>query len=243
MKINIFAKGKKYDLTGVFDVETNHVLIYKDSKYRSDITNSLLPHIIRFRNEVLKEYGSDDNKLTDSYDFKSPGAAACVLSGSMANGLDFFRVVDDGRTLNDYLGNKTKIKKSKEKTSETEKPLYLSDERKYKRIYSVGKTALKNSCYLCYVDANHETFVTDNGTQYMEAHHLIPFKYQKDFSASLQVQANIVCLCPQCHRELHYGKNRKVLLKRLYDDRIESLKKCELDIPFEELLKYYEIKE
>ena len=242
MKLKITASGKQYNLFGFYDTETNHVLISKNSKYREGITKSLLPHIVRLRNTILQDCGSEDGHLIEDYDFNSPGAAASVLSGSMANGLDFFKL-EDGRTLNEYFGNKPERKRATPLLKEIKnKPLLLPEDRKYKRIYSVGKLALKNSGYMCYVDPNHDSFITDSGTKYMEAHHLIPFKYQNKFEYSLQVQANVVCLCPQCHRELHYGKNRVTLLKRLYDDRIEALRECGLNISFDQLLSFYELK-
>lgn len=241
MNLKIIATGKQYDLFGLYDTETNHVLIKKNSKYRLDTVKSLLPHIVRLRKAILEECGSENGLLIMDYNFNSPGAAASVLSGSMANGLDFFKL-EDGRILNEYFGNKARRRTKSFLKEIKNKPLLLSIDKKYKRIYSVDKLALKNSGYMCYVDPNHDSFITDSGTKYMEAHHLIPFKYQNKFEYSLQVQANVVCLCPQCHRELHYGKNRVEILKRLYDDRIDALRECNLNISFEELLSFYELK-
>ena len=50
------------------------------------------------------------------------------------------------------------------------------------------------------------------GTEYV----LIPMKKQQTFSTSLDVYANVVCLCPVCHRLLHYGldDNKKIYLIR-----------------------------
>ncbi len=241
--INISGKSKYVDLKGEYNPENGHVLIKAKSKYRTDITKSLLPHIIRFRNEVLEKIGTREGITKEDYEFKSPGAAACVLCGTMTNGLDFF-FTESGESLNRFLSKEAspKSKHKKEEDSKEDKPLLLSEERKFKRIYSVGKNALKNSEYVCFVDANHDTFLTDEGLPYMEAHHLIPFKYQKDFKYSLQVQANVVCLCPKCHRELHYGKSRADLLKVLYDDRKEALEKCGIGITFDKLLEYYDLK-
>lgn len=241
MGLNIKATGKQYDLFGLYNTDTNHILIKKNSKYRLGTSKSLLPHIVRLRDTILKDYGSEDGFLIKDCDFNSPGAAASVLSGSMANGLDFFKL-DDGRTLNEFFGNKRSKRAHPILKEFKNKPLLLTEDKKYKRIYSVGKLALKNSGYMCYVDPTHESFITDNGLKYMEAHHLIPFKYQNKFEYSLQVQANVVCLCPKCHRELHYGKNRVEILKRLYDDRIKALRECNLNISFEDLLSFYELK-
>ena len=60
--------------------------------------------------------------------------------------------------------------------------------------------------YKCEISPQHITFTSKNtGHFYMEGHHAIPMRHQDKFTKSLDVYANIVCLCPICHRLLHYG--------------------------------------
>ena len=75
----------------------------------------------------------------------------------------------------------------------------------------------------------------------MESHHLIPISRYKDFQYSLDVEENVVSLCPTCHRLLHHGKmsEKEVLLKKLHDARKQALKQCGLDISFDKLKEYY----
>lgn len=73
----------------------------------------------------------------------------------------------------------------------------------------------------------------------MEPHHLVPMKYSDDFSVSLDVPANIVSLCSNCHNEIHYGKNYEQLLERLYEQRKDLLQKVGIDITLEELKEMY----
>ncbi len=77
----------------------------------------------------------------------------------------------------------------------------------------------------------------------MEAHHLVPLQKQELFKTSLDVDANIVCLCPLCHRKLHYGKDIREELKKLFDTRKELLEKSGIVISFEKLLSFYEREE
>ena len=61
----------------------------------------------------------------------------------------------------------------------------------------------------------------------MEGHHAVPMKEQNNFDVSLDVYANIVCLCPICHRLLHYGKvsQKREVLEQIYiarDDRLQN---------------------
>ena len=62
---------------------------------------------------------------------------------------------------------------------------------------------------------------------------------QDDFEFSLDVPANIVSLCSNCHNWIHYGADNKKLLEKLYEERSERLKKVGIDITIEQLLSYY----
>lgn len=121
-----------------------------------------------------------------------------------------------------------------------EKPsLVAGNSKKYKRDNAKAKRALVISKYKCNLDENHISFESKSGHPYMEAHHLIPLGEQDSFENSLDVDANIVSLCPNCHRKLHHGKNIDSDLKKLYDDRKDLLHKSGIDITFDELSKLY----
>lgn len=88
--------------------------------------------------------------------------------------------------------------------------------------------AIEFAGYVCEIDNAHKTFIAEASNKpYMEGHHAIPMKLQGSFSQSLDVYANIVCLCPLCHRKIHYGqKNEKVnMIYKIYDNRAERLAK------------------
>ncbi len=80
--------------------------------------------------------------------------------------------------------------------------------------------------YTCQRDPSHKTFIVDRTShQYMEGHHIIPLKEQSNFKYSLDCFANILVLCPTCHRFFHYGEKaqRDNELFKLYDERAERL--------------------
>lgn len=110
-----------------------------------------------------------------------------------------------------------------------------------KRSAAIGKEAVKIYNYLCNVDSNHITFISRTGFPYIEAHHLIPISNQDDFEYSLDVKANIVPLCPNCHAKIHYGTKNEIreLLEKLYNERIEQLKLSGIIIDLDTLLNYY----
>lgn len=122
-----------------------------------------------------------------------------------------------------------------------EKPELVDEvHKKYKRNPTKAKKSIILSKFQCNVDNNHTTFETKNNKPYMEAHHLIPMAAQDKFNVSIDVDANIVCLCPMCHRRLHYGNDIKEVLLKLYNDRKELLKQSGINITFDDLMKYYE---
>lgn len=114
---------------------------------------------------------------------------------------------------------------------------------KYRTNPRIAKTALVIADFKCEINkADHITFLSKNGRQFMEAHHLIPMHAQKDFRINLDRVENIVCICPNCHSAIHLGSEsvRLDYLRALYENRIEALRAIGLDISFGDLFsKYY----
>ena len=50
-------------------------------------------------------------------------------------------------------------------------------------------------------------------------------KYQNRFQNSLDIYANVICLCPTCHRLLHYGveSEKMNVVNKIYYDRSDRL--------------------
>lgn len=98
--------------------------------------------------------------------------------------------------------------------------------------------------FQCEYEKGHETFISNTTSEnYVEAHHIIPIKYyySDKFKVSIDNEANIVALCPTCHRRLHYGEfeDKKIILKNLYDENVENLKKAGIETTFDRLLEMY----
>lgn len=131
------------------------------------------------------------------------------------------------------------IPKKKEKANKVS-----NNTTKYPRNKEVSENALKLANYKCEYSKEHETFIRKrNHLPYMEPHHLIPLEFQDYFEYSLDVEANIVSLCSNCHNEIHYGINYKKLIEKLYKERKENLKKCGIEIPLDKLYTLYEREE
>lgn len=112
----------------------------------------------------------------------------------------------------------------------------------YKRNATISKSAIINSNYTCELNQEHKYFVSKfTGQNYVEAHHLIPYEYQCVFEFSLDVDSNILSLCPVCHKLLHFGRieQKDRMLYNLWEKRKNRLKMSKIYVSFETLLSYY----
>ena len=103
----------------------------------------------------------------------------------------------------------------------------------------IVEQVLKADKYKCEIDSSHKTFIArKNDELYLEGHHLIPISRQDEFEKSLDVYANIIGLCPNCHRQLHFGKKSDVrdILKGLYDLRAARFAKSGIVVSKDEFL-------
>ena len=91
----------------------------------------------------------------------------------------------------------------------------------------------------CELDSSHQSFISRNGNKYLECHHLIPMRFQDEFNVSIDVAANVVCLCSECHNKIHYGKDYEDIILNLFNKRKNKLKECGINIDEESLLKRY----
>lgn len=95
------------------------------------------------------------------------------------------------------------------------------------------KTAIRNAGFRCELNPRHVTFERENGSAYLEGHHLVGMRHQGLFkNVSLDNPANIVALCPNCHRLMHFGTatDRTKALKMFYKARKNRLAKAGIKI-------------
>lgn len=112
------------------------------------------------------------------------------------------------------------------------------------RDLNAAREALALANYGCEIEVTHETFVSAvTGRNYVEAHHLMPLSRQPGHSGNLDVPANIVALCPNCHRKIHLGngKDRQEMLSRLYLSRQSRLAESNLDFTIAQLFQAYNV--
>lgn len=66
-------------------------------------------------------------------------------------------------------------------------------------------------------------------------HYLIPMAFQDQFD----VEENIVSLCSNCHKEIHYGRDADTLIRILSSKRKAVLEKSGIVISMSDLLAMY----
>lgn len=117
---------------------------------------------------------------------------------------------------------------------------FVGKKSSYKRNKEVAIKALKRANYECEIDKSHPSFKRrTTKVNYTEPHHLIPMAKQGNFSYSLDVEANIVSLCSNCHNQIHYGLENKKIIDRLYHLREEELRSAGISVSLAELTSYY----
>ena len=76
----------------------------------------------------------------------------------------------------------------------------------WSRSNVIPKKAIILAKYKCEYDDTHMYFTAKTtGENYVEAHHLVPMEFQNQFEKSLDVEANIISLCPLCHKKVHHA--------------------------------------
>jgi 5-methylcytosine-specific restriction protein A len=105
-------------------------------------------------------------------------------------------------------------------------PTILKQTAAHSRDRIMVRQVFQATNYHCEIDQNHATFISQSlQNQYVEGHHLIPLEVQDEIDTSLDVYANIIALCPTCHRFLHFGlKDEKdKVLEHIFDTRQDRL--------------------
>lgn len=126
-----------------------------------------------------------------------------------------------------------------------DKPLPISTiSVSYDRDPQKAANAKAMANYTCEFDHMHKTFINEaSNNQYVEAHHLIPISKQDEFDFGIDVEANIIALCPTCHRRIHNAiPNQKLdMIKELYQNRIDRINKCGINLSFNKLCDIYNV--
>lgn len=125
--------------------------------------------------------------------------------------------------------------------------LHENLQTKLKRNKDYRKAALLRAKYTCELCGKTSTFKTKNGDEYFDGHHLIMYnpKTQERFEYSLDIPKNIVCLCPECHKKIHFSKDEDVkdMLLKLFMKHKDLFKIYEIESLDEIINDYFNYRE
>lgn len=234
-------------------MDSKYVLSEYYVRYLRDvrgISESSIKHYqdaLKYISKYLVSAGKIDNSIYEVYDI----GQLEVLREFLYNDSEFMELNARGHQMYSAgLNNYYKFASGKEfdklgqriQLLDVQLPVGARGQRisqEWNRSSIIKNQVIESSNYECEIDITHQTFEAKRtGKQYMEGHHLIPMKKQTMFESSLDVYANIVCLCPVCHRLLHYGVdvNKKNLLSIMYVTRTERLANSGIRLSKEEFL-------
>ncbi|MDB4606323.1 HNH endonuclease [Crocinitomicaceae bacterium] len=132
----------------------------------------------------------------------------------------------EGREINPRVEFETKFKelfKNKEikkRPSGSRNPKsYITRNNSYYRSPEVKLYVLESANWQCELCDEAAPFETDELIPYLELHHLVRLA-----DGGSDTPENAVALCPNCHRKLHYGRDKEKSVDLLYD-KIKRLKR------------------
>ncbi|MDR1819360.1 MAG: HNH endonuclease [Methanobrevibacter sp.] len=108
----------------------------------------------------------------------------------------------------------------------------------FKRNKKITQKVLAECDYKCFINSNHLTFPTEDKENYVEGHHVIPLRFSESFDETLDCEDNIIPLCPNCHKEIHYAidENKNQILKTIFK---RKTKLTSFDVEIDDLREYY----
>ena len=230
MSINSFADTDSY----------KSVLKEYYARYLVDVrhlSNSSVKHYLDALNNISKRLKEKNLVESDIYEIADLEQLTIVKSVLFADP-DFIALDTRGRRmyssgLNNYcrFAAGEGFNKIRQEMMILDAPIApeaarIVEQKVWHRSGILRTQALELAGYVCEFNPEHYTFVAESTQKpYMEGHHAIPMYLQDEFKVSLDVYSNIICLCPICHRKIHFGMkdDRVEMASKIYNERSERL--------------------
>lgn len=222
-----YVTNKEYESAHIFGIEYSLDKMPSSKQMQDDVYDMLSVY-----DQVVSMIG--ERTIDEFYDYVDATADGLVVDNEYRFSTD---TVDDwnnntssGYTIDDQPEEKRKAVRNHK------------GEMKYPRNEGKAKKALEYANYKCEYDSSHFSFHSKKNKlrMYVEAHHLIPLNKYESFDNSLDVESNIVSLCPNCHRCIHNGikSERDAIVTKLFNERKDRLNKSNIDISLDKLLDF-----
>jgi 5-methylcytosine-specific restriction protein A len=143
-------------------------------------------------------------------------------------------IIDDSdQYYQDLIVESDKIRRTK-----------LTERDAFKRDRKIALKRMRMENFKCEFDPKHNLFIARSSHKpYLESHHLVPISLQDELKTNLDRLDNLFCLCPNCHRAIHYSEKNysKKIIERLIIKRPTILDI--LSIGKDDLYKYYSVED
>lgn len=215
-------------------LETYYIRYLREIREVKESTVKHYQDALKYISKFLKEEGKLQSSVFEISDIESLN----LLKEYLYNNENFMALDKRGHQMysagfNNYFRFASGVEFSKIRkpieTMDIAMPIGEQKEiesKSWKRSSILKDQVIEYAGYNCEIDMNHVTFTAKSTNHpYMEGHHILPMRYQEKFSSSLDVYANIICLCPICHRLLHYGvaSEKQFALNKIYAERAQRL--------------------
>ena len=232
-------------------ISYTEILKYYFANYLRDIrglSESSVKHYFDALNNISRRLKEKGLVKKDIYEVKELGQLEGLKEILYADP-DFIESNERGRRmysagLNNYcrFASGADFQKAKDRIALLDIPVAKPEEAKvthkeWVRSGIIRTQVMEMADFQCEIDTTHESFICESTSRpYMEGHHAIPMRLQMYFDCSLDIYANLVCLCPVCHRRIHYGikEDRRQMMNRIYNKRSERLVKSGIVLSKEE---------
>lgn len=217
-------------------IDQNKILDWKGNK-QSSITDRYIKYILRGDYPVHLFTRESEYKPGTPYIYRGQAIPARIKSDEPVN------IILDLEITSPFINKDEQLADEHEELNKDD--WYDKIERSVpKRSSVLREQVLTENNYKCEIDPSHATFISNaTNEQYMETHHIIPLSTQKYFKeVKLDTKSNIACLCPNCHRLIHYGTKEVKLsvLEILYNNHVKSMRKVKIPIgSIDDLIIYY----
>lgn len=240
----------RYVVKAFHEVSLSKLEEYYNQIIQNDLTLLVKSNLCKHATEILLTLPKEKDLYIQKY-FEQGLDITSILDDIHADPFLIksrpFKDADDEKfidDLNDFPKRKL-LNLDELKLRATIKPLVLnSNTKRWERDRDVSWTALVSAGHECELDPTHDTFLRSREkVQYMEPHHLIPMSVQGSYEVSLDCIQNILSLCPNCHRAIHYAiaAERTELIKSAFEKKQNQLKEVGIMIELHQLIKVYKV--
>lgn len=141
------------------------------------------------------------------------------VGAKVASEIETLIGIAEGRSLASIAGfeievrdllRQTRSSKPKGNSRPDSSPIYITQ---FQRDASVKAWVLREANGNCECCSRPAPFRAADGTPFLEVHHVRQLADQGSDTIS-----NAVALCPNCHREIHYGEHGSAMAERLYQN-------------------------